>query len=323
MNANKASLDYLDFRTGLYHRNRYGTINPEAQGLGDVGNAIGSYGTKLYIVVNASNKIEILEASSGKRIKQLDITNCRSLGFHGGKVYVSAYLGKVGDPQAPNGIVAEIDTTSLSITRQVEVGRQPEELAIVGNKLYVANSGNYSPPQYERTVSVIDLTSFQEIKRIDVAINLHRLKADAYGDLYVTSRGDNYDTPSRLYVIDTHNDQIKKQLDIPVSQLTIDDDRAYLYSADWNYLEGTYTFSYHLLDVKNEQLLAESFIRDGTEKQIAMPYGIAVNPETKEVYVADARDYVTPGQLYCYSPDGQRKWSVTTGDIPAHFAFVY
>ena len=56
--------------------------------------------------------------------------------------------------------------------------------------------------------------------------------------------------------------------------------------------------------------------------EISSYYGLAVNPETKEIFVTDAKNYVSPGTLYCFSPDGKKKWSVTTGDIPAHFAFL-
>lgn len=213
MNSNKASLDFVDFTTGIYKRNFYGTVNPEISlGLGDVGNDITIYGSKMYVVVNISNKVEVLDAKTGKKIKHIDLLNGRYVISHKGKVYVSAYLGKVGDPQSPKGIVAEIDTTSLSITRKVEVGRQPEEMAIIEDRLYVANSGGYSPSDYENTVSVVDLNTFAETKRIEVAINLQRLKADAYGDLYVSSRGDYYSIQAKLFVIDTRTDQIKKLL---------------------------------------------------------------------------------------------------------------
>lgn len=47
-----------------------------------------------------------------------------------------------------------------------------------------------------------------------------------------------------------------------------------------------------------------------------------MNPETKEIFVTDAKDYVTPGTLYCFTPAGELKWEVTTGDIPAHLAFT-
>src|SRR5690606_30038380 len=125
MNMNKASLDYMDLVKGEYRRNWYEEVNPGiTKGLGDVGNDIGIYGDKVYVVVNNSNKVEVLHAKTGKRIGQVDIINCRYIIFYKGKAYVSAYLGKVGDPGAPNGIVAEIDTASLQITHRVEVGRQ-------------------------------------------------------------------------------------------------------------------------------------------------------------------------------------------------------
>jgi len=323
MNMNKASLDYMDLVNGIYTRNLYNEVNPDVtKGLGDVGNDIGCYGSKLYVVVNVSNKVEVLNVKTGKKIGQINITNCRYITFNNGKAYVSAYLGKVGDPKAPNGIVAEIDTAALSINRNVEVGRQPEEMAIIGSKLYVANSGGYSPPNYEHTVSVIDLPSLKEIKRIEVAINLHRIKTDRYGDLYVTSRGDYYTIPSKLFVIDTQTDQIKKVFNIAAGNLVIDDDYAYIYSTEWNYIEGKNKISYNMINIKDETIMDRKFITDGTEKNIKIPYGIAVNPTSKDVYVTDAKDYVTPGKLHCYSPEGRLKWSVTTGDIPAHIAFI-
>jgi hypothetical protein len=61
MNMNKASLDYLDYTTGQYRRNIYNQTNPDVtKGLGDVGNDIGIYGSKVYVVVNVSNKVEVL-----------------------------------------------------------------------------------------------------------------------------------------------------------------------------------------------------------------------------------------------------------------------
>lgn len=324
MNMNKASLDYLDFRAGIYRKNIYNEVNPGVvKGLGDVANDIAIYGSKLYVVVNVSNKVEVMDVKIGKRITQIDILNCRYITFSKGKAYVSAYLGQVGDPAAPQGIVARIDTATLQEEKRIEVGRQPEEMAVVGDKLYVANSGGYSPKNYERTVAVLDLNTFQLIKKIDVAVNLHRIKADRYGDLYVTSRGDYYDIPAKLFVIDTQTDQVKKTFDFGVSNMAIDGDNAYFYSTEFSYLTGKSTVTYGILNVKDELVTGKKFITDGTEGKIMIPYGIAVNPYTKDVFVTDAKDYVSPGTLYCFDAAGNKKYSLTTGDIPAHFAFVY
>lgn len=323
MNMNKASLDYYDYASGVYKRNVYGQANPEATlGLGDVGNDIAIYGSKIYAVINNSNKVEVMDAVTAKRLKVIDVKNSRYVTFANGKAYVSAYDGEVQlGENSPNGFVAEIDTTSLAITKTVKVGRQPEEMAIVGTKLYVANSGGYSPPNYEKTVSVIDLKTFTKIKDIEVAINLHRLEADQDGDLYVSSRGDYYDIRPKLFVIDTKTDNIKKTFDITCSNLTIVGDKAYIIGSEFNYKTFDWIINYSMINVKTETLLSESFLPKSVTDEIKTPYGLAVDPISLNVYVTDAGDYVSPGKLYCVDKNGNTKFVVTTGDIPAHFAF--
>lgn len=313
MNMNKASLDYLDLTTGRYDRRIFTAYNPEVtRGLGDVGNYIAIYGAKMYLVINNSNKVEVVDAHTVTRIRQINVNQCRYVDFYKDKAYITSN----------DGCVAVVDTATLEVEARIPTGRNPEQLIVAGNKLYVANSGGYSPPNYEKTVSVINLDTRQEIRRIEAGINLHRMALDAYGDLYVTSRGDYYDVPSKIFVIDTHTDQLKQTLDIAASNLYIHNDLAYIYSVEWSYITGTNAISYTLLNVRDETVLDKSFITDGTEKQIKIPYGIAVDPETEDVFVTDAKDYVTPGTLHCYDKSGKRKWSVMTGDIPAHFAFL-
>lgn len=105
MGSNKCSIDYYDYTTGLYARNFYAERNPDViKELGDVGNDIGIYGSKLYVVVNCSHKVEVMDAYTGRRIGQVDIPNCRYVRFHRGRAYVSSYIGPVLiDPEAPRG----------------------------------------------------------------------------------------------------------------------------------------------------------------------------------------------------------------------------
>lgn len=323
MGMNLASLDYFDRETGTYKRNIYGVVNPTAvKELGDVGNDIGVYGGKMYAVINMSDKVEVMEAHSAKRLAAISIRNCRYVTFYKGKAYVSSYATTISNANGGPGFVAEIDTSTLQIIRQVNVGRQPEEMAIVGDKMYVANSGGYSPDNYEHTVSVIDMNTFTEIKRIDVAINLERVKADNYGDVYVTSRGDYYHTPSKLYCIDTKNDIVKDSFDLGASNIEISGDSAYVYSVEWSYVTNKNTVTYAIINVKNETVVSNNFITDGTDKEISVPYGLAIDPMNGDIYVTDAKNYLVSGTLYCFDKTGKKKWSVVAGDIPAHFAFV-
>ncbi|SHM14902.1 YncE family protein [Chryseobacterium polytrichastri] len=325
MGSNKSTLDFFDYTTGTYRRNIYAETNPNVvKELGDVGNDIMVYGSKLYAVINVSNKIEVMDAKTAKRIKTIQLQNCRYLSFKGNKIYASSYAGPVSlDPNSPPGKVVEIDTTSLSIQREVVVGYQPEEMAIVGNKLFVANSGGYKFPNYDKTVSVIDLTTFTETKKIDVAINLHRLQKDNYGDLYVSSRGDYYTIPSSLFLLDAATGIVKKDFHVAVSGMTIVNDKLYYYGNEFNYNTHTYTKTFGIIDVKTEQVISNKIIPQEYVDAIKAPYGIAVNPITEDIYITDARNYVATGFVYCFDKNGQFKWKTEGGNIPAHFAFLY
>ena len=311
--SNKSTLDFYDFSTGSYSRNIFGTANPLVTlGLGDSGNDVKIYGSKMYVIVNGSNKVEVLNANSAKEVGKLDIISPRYITFYKNLAYITSY----------DGFVAVIDTASTSIIKtKILVGNQPEEMAVVGSKLYVANSGGYNAPNFDRTISVIDLNSNTEIKKIDVAVNLHKLKADKYGDIYVTSRGDYANIPSSIFVIDTKTDAVKKDFKIPTSDFWIDGDNAYIFSYDFGTLKSTYV----KLDVKNETVIANNFITDGTDASIVVPYGIAVDPSNGDIYVADARDFVSPGKVYSFDKNGKKKtgFPITTGDIPGHFAFLF
>lgn len=323
MSMNKASLDFYDLSTGIYERDVYKRANPDVVlSLGDVGNDIQLYGSKLYIVVNASNKIEVLDARTTKRIKKIDLINCRYITFYNGKAYVSSYNASIGvDPASPNGKVVEIDTASLSISRTTSVGRQPDGVAAANNKLYVANSGGYNPNAYERTVSVIDLKSFNEIKRIDVEINLHRVKADNKGNIFVNSRGDGHNTRSNFFMIDSQKDEVVRKFDVPVSNFWIDDEHIYTYASEWSNINRENSFAYNQFS-SSDLGFVKKYITDGSEKTINVPYGIAVNQQTKDIFITDAKNYVTSGTLHHYNANGKLLRSFTTGDIPGHMVFI-
>ena len=328
MGSNKCSLDYMDYFTGLYSRNIYAEKNPNVvKELGDVGNDIGIYGSKLYVVVNCSHKVEVMDAKTGVRIGQVDIPNCRYVRFYRGSAYVSSYVGPVRiDPDAPKGAVYRVDTLSLAVTGKVTVGYQPEEMDIIDDYMYVANSGGYRAPDYDKTVSVIQLIDFKQVQQILVGINLHRLKKDKYKKLWVTSRGNYEDIPSRLFVMEkkagSDNMKVTDTIHVACSNMAFYGDSLYYYATEWNNFTQSNKITYGIIDIRTKQVMSDNFITDGTEKEITIPYGIAIHPETGDIFVTDAKNYVSSGTLYCFDRKGRKKWSVRTGDIPAHIAFL-
>lgn len=329
MGSNKATIDYADFKNALYARNIYAERNPTViKELGDVGNDIQIYGNRLYAVINCSHKVEVMDARSLIRIGQIDIPNCRYIRFDKESAYISSYVGPITiDPNAQQGAVFRVDTASLQITGKVTVGYQPDELEIIGDYIYVANSGGYRAPNYDHTVSVVDKNTMKQIQKIDVAPNLHRIRKDKYNKLWVSSRGDERSIPSRLFVLDYKDNTSKEMivtdsLDIPCSEMCICGDSLYFYSMQWSDKLETNTISYGIIDVRTKQLVTNHFITDGTEKEIEKPYGILVNPSNRDIFITDAKNYVSSGNVHCYSREGKRKWSIRAGDIPAHMVFL-
>ena len=332
MGSNKASIDFLDLDenkpTVHYLRNIYSERNPNVvKELGDVGNDIKIYGSKLWIVVNVSNKVEVATADSCKRITQINIPNCRYLAFKDGFAYVSSYVGPVKfDKDAPLGMVYKVDTMDFKKKDSVVVGYQPEELCIVDNKLYVANSGGYRAPNYDHTLSEIDLTTFKEIRKIKVGLNPHHCQVDHYGQIWVTSRGNYNDVPSRIYRLYKGRNQLYEvmdSIDTPVSGLSIVGDSLYYYGTAWNNATATNNISYGLINVRTHKIIDTNLFSAPQLKTITMPYGIIVNPVERDFYLMDAKNYVSSGSLLHFKSDGTYDWTVQTGDIPGHATFVY
>lgn len=333
MGSNKSTLDFYDYTNGTYIRNIYGNANPEVvKELGDVGNDLRIYGKRMWAVINCSNKIEVMEAPTARRIGQVNLANCRYICFHEGYAYVTSYAGPVhiNPNYEQKGIVVKVDTATLEKVDTCIVGFQPDCIDIVDGKIYVANSGGYMFPNYENTVSVIDIATFAEEGRIPVAVNLHRIVADARGQLWVSSRGDYYGNSSALFCISSLDGTPKVQRiqtteghDLVVENMTLCGDSLYIIGSEFSYTLMKDVRNYAIVDTRTNEVLTSNFITDGTDADIMEPYGLAVNPITHEILVGDARSHVNPGTLFCFSPEGMLLWKVRTGDIPAHFAFLW
>lgn len=71
------------------------------------------------------------------------------------------------------------------------------------------------------------------------------------------------------------------------------------------------------MDVTAERLPARSFLEYGG----TLYYGLAVDPTTSEVYVADAIDYVQPGVVYRFTPQAEPVDTFRVGVTPGAFCF--
>lgn len=301
--ANNSTLTYYNLTSKKLFADFYSTANPDKK-IGDTGNDVGIYGSKMYIVVNNSNNVEVVNAKTGVLIKEIALNQCRNLAFYKNNAFVTSY----------DGTVAVIDTASLTITKSITVGRNPEQMVVSNNKLYVANSGGLSLGNPDKTVSVINLSTLTENKKITVIADPVSLTADSFGNVYVLSLGDFAKIPAGLTIIDNQADAVKSQptvnlgYNIPIVSLG---DFVYYPTAD-NKIA--------VYNAKTQTLEKDNFVTDGTT--FISAFALATNELTGEVFVTDAKDFNSNGTLYAFDKNGKKEYSVTTGISPGRVIFL-
>ena len=302
---NNSTLSYYDFTTGKLTENIFLDVNH--RGLGDVGNDMKRYGSKLYIVVNNSNIVEVVDVRTVQSLKTINLSGKqpRQVAFLDDKAYISCF----------DGDVVRIDTASLEVEASVHTGPNPDGICACNGKLYVCNSGGLSNPNYGNTVSVVDPATFTVVKDITVAINPTRVKGYSDRYVYVVSNGNYGDVPYTFQKIDCQTDEIVKNYNLEVLNFDIHQNLAYVYS--YNY--STMTSWIKVLDLETDEIVKEQFISDGT--QLKTPYGIKVNPLNGDVYITDAGTFTTNGDVYCFDKDGKKKFSFEAGLNPSAMAF--
>ena len=138
-NKIESSLTAIDYASSTATQNVFKTANGRT--LGNTANDGIVYGNKIYLAVDQSNTIEVIDKKTKQSIKQIKTTDLlgnaegaepRHIIADGGKVYFTTY----------GGYVAAVDTTSFALQKKWQVGSCPEGLVIGNGNLYVANS-NY------------------------------------------------------------------------------------------------------------------------------------------------------------------------------------
>lgn len=271
--------------------------------LGDNANDMQLYGSKIYLAVSESGTIEVLDMNTGKSLKQIEMKNAtgvnrkpRRITFYKENAYVCCF----------DGSVAKIDTTSLTVKGYIPVGVNPDAICCTNNKIYVSNSGGYS---FDETVSVIDPTTFTEIKKIKVRQNPGNLGVDDKGNLFVVSRAKfdkvTGDYDYRLHYIDTKTDEVKQTYNYKAYNFVISGHKLYMYSYKDKVVQ--------VMDTYTGDLINKNFITDGTT--LTAPYCISIAPNSGDVYITDALNYSTNGQVLCFDQSGKCKFTINAGGV--------
>lgn len=309
---NNSTLDFYDVESQKITLDIFNSVN--GQSLGDTGNDMIEFGDYIFIAVKGSACIHVINKNTGKLIKRIPVidsegTNRKPSRFCATNSMI--YLCTV------DGNVIEINPNSLSLGRIVKVGRNPEDICISNNKLYVTNSGglDYNTPiGYDKTVSVVNPSSMTEIKKIEVGFNPGFIKPLKDGLVGLIVKGDYSDI--KFVTINTNTDGVNKIYNIPMLNFDVIDNNNIVY-LNYDYF-GSSTSVIKKFDYNSNTTSSNDFINTaGIISQITLPYGINISKSNSEVYITDAVDYVTGGKVFVFDLLGNFKYPINVSNTPS------
>lgn len=300
------TVSYINRSSGEVTNDLFGVVNA-GRALGDVVQSMTVAGDLAYVVVNNSNKVEVVNANTFEASYTLSgLKLPRYFTTVGNKGYVTEWVSFVD-----KGRVSVVDLNSHTITGSVTTDYGAENIVEAGGKLFVSNN-------FTNTVSVIDPATLQVVQTLEVGDSPGNFVKDHQNKLWVICGGGsdaNYDplNNGRLVQIDVAAHTVTKtiELNANVSE-TVAINKA---GNQLFYYKGKSVYRVNTTDAAGPSapLL--------TEAAAVSFYGIGIDPETDILYVADAKAFQGNGTVYTYSTDGSARGTFTVGIAPNNFVF--
>lgn len=259
--------------------------------LGDVLQSFCSHQEKLYIVLNNSGKIEIIDTAS--YAYQGTIMGLNSPRF----MVTSGSTGYVSDLY--NNGVSVVDLISNQVIDTILTGTWSEHLLINGNDLYIGCPDTNWILKYD-----LGLNQFNDT--IIVGKSPSGIQQSNDGHIwFLTSGGYNQEIPN---LVEFDGSTILRTL----SFNSITDNPSQL-----RYNKRTNQLLYLNGDVYSFDLLAGNLPSNPIISQNgAMYYGLGVDPKSSDIYVTDAVDYVQLGRVLRFDSTFNPVDTFNTGIIP-------
>lgn len=308
--SNNGSISFYSYNADAVENNIFNTVN--GREIGDVVQSIGINGDLAYIVVNGSNKVEVVNKNTFEEIETIsDVSSPRYIEFSGDKAYLSTW----GDNS-----VKVINLSDNSIETSITVGSGPEKMLVVDNMLYVANKGGNGT---DSTISVIDIETNEVVDTISVKYVPTDMVLDSEGYIWTLCSGLIYviydemwmptaGIPSMLYKIDPSTNEVVTEVtlfqDSHPENLEIANDGTMFIGGGF-YFTGIYS-----LDVSEETVTARQIITDS-------PYGLNYDPNSDKLFVSFATSFSEAGTLKRYQTNGTEISSYEVGIGPNGASF--
>lgn len=279
-----------------------------SRSLGDVAESMKIKNNLGYLIVNNSNRIEVVTVDNFKSLTTIPGLNSpRFMEFvDSTKAYITNLQKNI----------TVIDLRSNTISKVIKTATWTENLLKYDRYMLVTSIGKFSDPTSDRVpvVYVIDTQTDQITDSILTGKEPIGMVIDKKQKVWVLCSGgyDNFEQPSLLRINPELRIIEKKftftEIGKVPSKLCINPTGDTLY-----YLNG----GVYMMAVSASALPSQSLI----PSEGRLLYGLAIHPLTGHIFVSDAKDYVQNGTAYQYNHTGTLLKEFQTGRIPGSFCF--
>ncbi len=299
-----ASVSFINEENGVVESGIFSNVN--GYELGDTAQSIELYEELAIIILNVSNKVEIVNRNTFESIGSItaNLQNPRYAEVAGDRIYITNW----GDGMDPDDdFVAVFNLADFSFLQSVSVPEGPEKLLALDNKLYVAHKGGFSN---NNIISVIDAGSNSVQEEIEVG-DLPGSMVLSGNDLWVLSAGKpsyaDIETAGRLSKINTTINEVSEEFEFPEKTLHPDNLK----------LEGNtiyFTIGKSVYKYTEGGTLPQA--AEYSLNEVAILYGFEI--QNGKIYAASPNaDFTGDGNLYVYDlSNGNLLNNYTTGINP-------
>lgn len=307
------SLSYLDLEQNKVYNQVF--YNQNGFPLGDVPQSVFQKGDTLFVVVNNSGKIVLMDSNDFKYITTIE-------GFVSPRQILQTkdHLAYVSDLYSNNLTILDLET--LEKKGSIDLGYSSESMILHEDYAYIANWS------YGQSLFKVDINNNQIISSIDVGVQPNSLVLDKNDRLWVLCDGGFEGSPhawdyASLYQIDLssftvlksirfeHKDYNPKTLKINTAKDTL-----FFISAAYGG-QSSVSSGIFKMSIEDTFIPTEPFIHE----RGGYFYNFGISPLNQDIYVSDVLDYIRAGWLWKFDKNGMLQDSFRVDIIPGELIF--
>jgi len=307
-----ASLSFVDLENDTIYNNVFYDVNNYP--LGDVAQSITVFNDKVFIVINNSGKIFVINKNTAKYIATIkNLTSPRHITFISeNKAYISDLY---------SNFITIINPQNYEIIGTINTGCSTEKMILLEKYIYSLNwnLGN----------KILKINTLTDELEDSIILNFqpNSLVVDKNSFLWVlTDGGINSDTSlnyiPKLVKININSFEIEKTYSfenksLAPTNLCINNskDTLFFLKSSWN--NNVTNGGVYKMSINDETLPKTAFIKENTN----LFYAITVS-KNNQIIVSDAIDFSQPGDVFVYNSLGILKKTYKAGIIPGNFCFI-